>query len=483
MNQPFAKEVLAARAAQACWSPLSIHDRLRPVRTIRHLLVARAEALIEAVAADIGRPAAEVLGSELLPAAAALQFLERRAARVLSPRRIGWRMRPLWLMGCRDAVHRRPWGVVGVMGTWNYPVFLNAGPIAQALVAGNAVLWKPSENAPRTADALHSLFLEAGFPAGLLHKLPATREAGPRLAEAAIDYMLFTGSDAVGRKLAAKLGDRLIPSTLELSGCDAMFVLADADVELAAKAAWFGLTLNRGQTCIAVRRVFVERSKLAAFEESLRKLKPNERPMTLVTAGQVNQAQRLIAEAVSRGARPLQFPTPTAVDISPTFLLDAPADAALCREACFAPVAAVIPFDRLDDAIMQSNACAFGLGASIFTADAKAAEQLAAQIPAVSVSINDVLAPTAHPATPFGGRGLSGWGVTQGAEGLLGMTVAQVVCVRRGRFRPHFDEAVAADVATDEILRGLLRWTHARDWREKFRGLAQMVRGGRRKWK
>ena len=149
---------------------------------------------------------------------------------MLAPRTIGSRLRPTWLMGCRDAVHRRPWGVVGIIGTWNYPIYLNAVQAAQALVAGNAVLWKPSENAPRTADLTHALFLEAGFPRDLFQKLPATREAGPQLADADVDHIVFTGSDAVGRKLAARLGERLVPSTLELSGCDAMFVLADADM-------------------------------------------------------------------------------------------------------------------------------------------------------------------------------------------------------------------------------------------------------------
>jgi aldehyde dehydrogenase (NAD+) len=330
------------------------------------------------------------------------------------------------------------------------------------------------------------LFLEAGFPADLLQKLPATRDAGPRLAEADIDHLVFTGSDAVGRKLAARLGERLVPSTLELSGCDAMFVLADADVGMAAKAAWFGVTLNRGQTCIATRRVFVHREKVAAFTEELRKLAAGARPMGLVTPGQREVAERLIADAVGRGATPLgrdagpQRPGPHGM--TPTFLLNAPADAAICREACFAPVAAVIPFDTVDDAVSLARRSPFGLGSSVFTADVNAAQELAARIPAGSVTVNDVLAPIAHPATPFGGRGASGWGVTQGAEGLLGMTVPQVVTVHRGRFRPHLDEAVKPDPdATHDILRGLLRWTHARGFRENLRGLWQMIRGVRRK--
>lgn len=479
----FESEVAAALAAQHHWSRLAVRDRLHPVRVLRDLLVARTDDLLAAVQADIGKPAVETLAGDLLPTAAALKFLEQRATHVLAARRIGSRLRPAWLMGCRDVIHRRPWGVIGVIGTWNYPVYINAVPIAQALVAGNAVLYKPSEVAPRTADLIHALFVEAGIAPALFQKLPTTREAGPQLAEADVDHIVFTGSDTVGRKLAARLGERLVPSTLELSGCDAMFVLADANVEMAAKAAWFGLTLNRGQTCIAVRRIFVQRGRSAEFTEVLGKLVAGAAPMGLVLDSQRQQAARLIADAVKRGAEPLVASRgcEAASGFNPTILLDTAPDAAICREASFAPVAAVIPFETVDDAVSLAAQSPFGLGASIFTTDIVAARELAARIPAGHVTINDVLAPTAHPATPFGGRGASGWGVTQGAEGLLGMTVPQAVTVRKGTFRPHYDEAISPDPATVDLLRGLLRWTHARGLREKLRGLWQLMCGIRRK--
>jgi acyl-CoA reductase-like NAD-dependent aldehyde dehydrogenase len=485
---PFNSEVSSARAAHQSWSRLSIRERLRPVRNLRALIASRADNLYAAVAADIGRPAIEVLATELLPVAAALKFLERRASSILAPKRIGWSLRPMWLMGCRDVIHRRPWGVVGVIGTWNYPLYLNVGPIAQALVAGNSVLWKPSENAERSADLLHSLFLEAGFPRDLFQKLPATREAGPQLAEAEIDYFAFTGSDTVGRKLAAKLGERLIPSTLELSGHDAMFVFADADLQLAAKAAWFGLTLNRGQTCIAVRRIFVQRARHAEFVAALEPFLAAGKPMSLVMESQRTQADKLIADAVERGAQCLSadnsgITSDSRLSVMPTVLTNVHPGSLICTEPCFAPLAAVIPFDTPDDAEALARRSPFGLSSSIFTADTNAAKDFATRIPAGSVVINDVLAPTAHAATPFGGRGASGWGVTQGAEGLLGMTVPQVVTVRKGTFRPHFDEAITPDPATVDVLRGLLRWTHARGLREKFRGLWQMLRGVRRQGK
>ncbi len=507
---PFATELAAARTAQESWARVSVRDRLRSVRNLRALLVSRADDICAAELADVNRSTTDVVSTDLLPTAAALKFLEKRAAKLLAPKRISWWDQPTWLMGNRDAIHHRPWGAVGVIGTWNYPVYLNVVQIAQALVAGNAVLWKPSELVPRTSDITRELFRAAGFPTELLQMLPATREAGPRLAETDVDHVVFTGSDAVGRKLASRLGERLIPSTLELSGCDAMFVLPDADLRMAARAAWFGLTLNRGQTCIAVRRIFVPRDKLDAFTAALAPLVRSV-PLPLVMEAQKAQAMRLLEDATSRGATILSNPSPqppplsgkgekedsvltppprsgegaggrgSSPSLAPTFLVNVPADAALCREACFSPVAGIIPYDTIDNAVSLAKQSPFGLSASVFTADPDKAQELAALIPSGSVVVNDVMAPTAHPAAPFGGRGASGWGVTQGADGLLAMTVPQVVTVHKGTFRPHFDEAANPDPATSEIIRGLLTWTHARGLRAKLGGLWQLMRGARRK--
>jgi acyl-CoA reductase-like NAD-dependent aldehyde dehydrogenase len=476
----FAGESARCRAAQLAWARRPVRERLRPVREFRHRLVERSDDLTAAVHADVRRPPDEVVGTDLLPTAAACKFLLAEAERVLRPRRVGGR--PLWLFDTRDTVHRRPHGVVGLIGTWNYPVFLTAVPLLHALAAGNGVLWKPSELTPRTAEVLHDLLLRAGFPADLVMRLPATRDAGPQLAEADIDFVHFTGSDRVGRKLAARLGERLIPSALELSGVDAVVVLADADVRLAARAAWFGATLNAGQTCLAARRALVHRPAYERFAAELRPLVLASHPVRLALASQAEQAARLVAEAeakgcevVTRGEEP-----PGASEVLPTAVLSPTADLALCREASFAPLLAVVPFDDPDQATALHNACPFGLGAAVFSADVEAARDLAAGLRAGAVVVNDVIAPTAHPATPFGGRGASGWGVTQGAEGLLQMTAPQVVTVRRGKFRPHVDAALARDPAAGDVTRGLLRLTHGRTLGERWRGLKQMVRGMRR---
>src|SRR5437763_8446963 len=207
--------VQRCRAAQRRWQGESARRRLRFVKTLRFLLVAEGDRLCEAIARDIGKPAGEALG-EVLNVADACRFLEREAASLLRPRRVPRGARPLWLFGQRDTVHRRPRGVVGIIGTWNYPILLNGVQMAQALTAGNAIIWKPSEVAPATADVLFNLFVRAGFPEGLLHKMPATRAGGAVLVEADLDHLIFTGGVEVGRQIATRLGQRLISSTMEL---------------------------------------------------------------------------------------------------------------------------------------------------------------------------------------------------------------------------------------------------------------------------
>jgi acyl-CoA reductase-like NAD-dependent aldehyde dehydrogenase len=479
---PAQDRVAAARSAQHAWAALPVRQRLRPVRTLRHLFVTECDGLCAAVARDLGKPSEETVAGELLPLADACLFLERQAGRLLWPRRVPLGQRPRWLWGQSDTVYRRPRGVIGVIGTWNYPLFLNGVQIVQALTAGNAVLWKPSEVAPSSAAALHGLIRQAGFPEGLVQVLEATREAGRELLAAGVDHVVFTGSAATGRQIARELGERLVSSTLELSGCDAQFVLDDADVGLAARAAWFGATVNRGQTCIAVRRVFVDRSVYPAFCEALRELASAATPLRLALAPQARQAERLVSEAVKGGGRLLGQSASTPLKepdlFTPAAVVDARPEMAICQEASFAPVLAVLPFDTPDEALAMDAECSYALGASVFTRDPGRARELASRLRSGTVAVNDVVVPTAHPATPFGGRGASGWGVTQGAEGLLEMTVPQVVSVRGGRFRPHYDLAAGKGAAGQaDLVRGLLESAHAPTLAGRFGGWRRLLRG------
>jgi acyl-CoA reductase-like NAD-dependent aldehyde dehydrogenase len=471
--------VVRCRTAQNSWMQRSMPDRLATVRRLRHALVENCDRLCLTATHDIGRPANDVLATDLIPTADALRFLERRAARILRPRGVSAIVRPLWLIGQRETVYRRPHGIVGVIGTWNYPILLNAVVIAQALVAGNGVVWKPSELVPTVSEYLHELFLSAGFPADLLVRFPAERDLGAQLVEADIDHLVFTGSAAVGRKVAARLGERLIPSTLELSGCDALYVLEDADAELAARAAWYAATLNAGQTCLAVRTAYVHRTRYDEFLAALRPLAENQIAEPLALMSQATQAERLVREAVASGARILgRDDLPIAEDGPPRFppiaLVDTSPSLAISREASFAPLLAVVPFDDEARLARLAQSCPYGLGASVFTGDRRRAQRLAATIRTGSVAVNDVIVPTAHPATGFGGVRDSGWGVTRGEEGLLAMTTPQVVTTRKGRFRLHFH---SSHPAFPDITRSLLTWRHAATIRRRWLGFWRMLMG------
>ncbi len=480
-NPPLAPNDLVAscRRQQQAWQRLPVRQRLEPVRRFRRLLVAECDRIAEAVARDLGKSADETLSSEVLPLADACRFLEGEAARVLGPRRVSLWLRPVWLMGQTDTVHRRPHGVVGVVGTWNYPLYLNGVQILHALTAGNGVVWKPSEVAPATAEALFDLVGRSGYPDGLVQKLEATREAGRALVESDVDHVVFTGSSATGRQIARALAERLVSSTLELSGCDALFVLNDADVGMAARATWFGATLNRGQTCLAVRRVLVQRARYPEFVEALRPLAAGAAPVRLALASQVEQATRLVRDALAGGARLLDGTPPEGNGggtFRPTVVVDARPEMAVCREAYFAPLTAVMPFDTTDDALRMDAACEYGLGGSVFTKDLARGEELAGRLRTGTVIVNDAVVGTGHPATPFGGRGTSGWGVTQGADGLLALTVPQVVSVRGGAFRPHYGMAAGGASSQGELVRALLRFAHGATFADRCRGAWQMAR-------
>ncbi|QVL32128.1 aldehyde dehydrogenase family protein [Telmatocola sphagniphila] len=474
----FLEETRRARVALSEFSGPS----LLPIRKLRALLVEKKAEICESVRQDIGRAPAEVLASDLLPFADACRFLERRARAILRPRAVPSSEMPVWAIGARDVIYRKPWGVVGIIGTWNYPILLNGVQILQAMRAGNAVLWKPSELTPKFSNVLKELFDAAGFPRELFQILPATREAGPQLLEADIDHLVFTGSDTVGRKIALSCAGRLLPSTLELSGCDAMIILPDADLEMAARAAWYGITLNQGQTCVALRRIFLLQNQLSEFSDLLKKTATDRKVRPLVTSGQLKQARAIMEEAVANGAKELFADAPANSEDLPgmpaTFLTDVRPSMRLCQEAIFAPLAGILTYTDLSDLRSQLNNCPFALGSSIFSRDVTAANQLALQLAPGLVVINDAINPTAHPASPFGGRNSSGWGTTQGAEGLLAMTVPQVVSIRKGKFRPHYDAANGGvNAGTERMLHGILNWKHAPSFGLRIRGIWNMIRG------
>ncbi len=420
-------------------APPSIPARRRFLRLFARLVRQHEGELSALAATEIGKPPFETLTADVLPLLASLDWHRRHLARLIGPRRIGGRA--WWQLGQSHRVVRAPLGRVAIIATWNYPLQLLGVQLAQAIAAGNQVCVKPSERCPRTQSLLLDLAARAlaasGFPAETLDVRDAGREEGARLLrDERFDHVIFTGSTSVGRAIAEITARTLTPTTLELSGHDSAFVLGDADVALAARTIWNGMTMNAGQTCMAPRRALVDRSIYCAFLAALAPLAAAGRPLRLVDTAAVARCMALVEDAAMRGARSLAGTIETADGdmMRPCVMVDCPTDALLVEGDHFGPALAVVPVDGLDEALRIHRAVGQCLATSVFTRDVRAVRERAADFGSSLVTINDCLLPTAHPAAALSGSGASGWGASRGVSGLLALT--REICVSTtGRIR------------------------------------------------
>lgn len=437
--------VADCRSVQRRWSALSVRERLRVLRQARRALASRASgvaALIER------RPIAETLASEMLPLLEAAAFLEREAGSILAARRHRRSRSPIWLRGTEVAVEREPYGVVLIVAPSNYPLMLPGIQALQALAAGNAVIVKPAPSGRAVMDALAATFASAGLPAGLFRVARESIREIEHLCRAGVDKVVFTGSAAAGREVAALLHDKLTPATLELSGNDAAFVRHDADLDDAVATLAFATVLNGGATCIAPRRVFVARELEA---ELLRRLALALAPMDAVPldAATAAFAADLVDDAVTQGARVacggLEAGAGGGARLKPTVLANVQPGMRINRVELFAPLLAVTAVRDDDESLRFASVSPYALGATVFGRDVDAARRLARRIEAGVVAINDAIVPTADPRVPLAPRGDSGLGVTRGAEGLLAMTRPKAIVASHGR-RPHLAGSPSAAV-------------------------------------
>lgn len=472
MDMPRMEE--AAGGAGAGWASRPVPERAALAGRLRRLIGRQAAWLAGAVGERPGRVPGETLALEVLPLAEACRFLEREASRLLAPRSLGGRGRPAWLFGMRAEVRRDPLGRVLVIAPSNYPLLLAGVQAVQALVAGNVVLVKPAPGCSAPMRALGDLLAQAGLPEGLFLVLPEAAGAATAAIEAGVDKVVLTGSAATGRAVMADLARTLTPSVMELSGNDAVIVLPGADADLVAKALAWGVRLNGGATCIAPRRVFADRHLAGRLEAGIARLLAGAPSVTL--PGRVAaRMERLLAEAREAGCR-LIGEGPVGGAMAPLLVADARPGLGLLREDIFAPVLSLVPVEDEEEALALAADCDYALGAAVFGPEGRAVP-VARRLVAGVVTVNDLVVPTADPRLPFGGRRSSGFGTTRGAEGLLEMTAPKVVCVSRGRFRPHYEPLAEGDAV---LLAAYANAAHGRApgaWRGLLSALLRRVRG------
>jgi coniferyl-aldehyde dehydrogenase len=433
--------------------PLALRrDRLLRIRA---LLDDNAGALAQAVHADFGVRSAQLTEiADLFVLRTLLSNTLKNLRQWMKPVKV---RTPLYLQPSRAYLQRQPLGVVGVVSPWNYPLQLALGPVITALAAGNRVMLKPSELTPQTSALLAELIGKV-FAADELCVVQGDGENPAEFAAEFVslpfDHLFFTGSTAVGRKVAAAAAANLTPTTLELGGKSPCLIdasCAGADLDSAALKIAHGKLLNAGQTCIAPDYVLLPSGMEAAFAEAfaraVARLFPsiigNPDYAAIINERQHERLQALLAQAEAQGAR-LQVIDPGASNtaaaakpsrqmvrqMAPVLVFGAPADCRLLQEEIFGPILPVLAYDTLEQAISTINARPRPLALYCFGSDKAARAQLLARTVSGGVTVNDTLMHIAHENLPFGGVGESGWGAYHGEAGFVRLTQQKPVLLQ-----------------------------------------------------
>jgi acyl-CoA reductase-like NAD-dependent aldehyde dehydrogenase len=442
--------VSRARAAQSIWAHVPIRERCARLRNLRDCIMSSREALAGAVVTESGKPRVEALFADIFVSVDTAAYFAKNAERLLQPERVPHHS--LAAKAKSGKLTYEPLGVIGIISSWNYPLAIPLSQIIPAVTAGNAVICKSSDFTPHCGALIEKLFADAGFPSDLVTIVQGGGEVGQALIEADPDKILFTGSVPTGRRVAEACAKRLIPTVLELGGKDAMLVLGDANLDVAASAAVWGSYTNCGQVCLSVERLFVEQSvsdefaaRCVAKTKKLR-LGPGSDPATdvgpMIRPQHVQRMVDLVEDAVSRGARVLCGGHPRvelgANFFEPTVITNVDSTMKLFQEETFGPILAIQTVADAEEAVARANDSPFALSASAWTGDSRRGEAIAKRLRAGAVMVNDAISYFGIAEAPHGGCSASGWGRTHGNAGLLEMVQTKYIDVDRlpGREKP-----------------------------------------------
>ncbi len=419
-----------ARKAQREWATRSFDERAEVLWNLVDQFVERQDEIVELVVKETGKALNEAISMEVMAPCMQISHYAKRGASYLATRT----RRPSGIMKFTKKVTLvyQPLGVVGLITPWNGPVALAANPLAQAVMAGNAVVHKPSEVTPFSAVLLEEMTRAAGFPKDLYQVVQGDGATGAALVDAGVDKISFTGSVATGRKVGEACGRNLVPVTLELGGKDAMIVCRDADLDRAADGAVRGSFFNTGHYCCGTERVYVPEAVYEPFVEKVvaqtKTLRQAERGASDVGAvfwdKQMEIIEAHMADAREKGAKVLvggeRNRSLAGYFFPPTVVVDVDHDMDLMRRETFGPIVAIQKVRDEEEAIELANDSAYGLSGNVWTTDLERGEQLARRMLTGSVSVNDIAVTYGIPEAPFGGVKESGVGQVNGEIGIRG---------------------------------------------------------------
>ena len=431
-----------ARRAQPGWQALGFERRAEVMYALRYWMVQNRDRVLDLLVKENGKTREDALLAELFYICDALGFWAKSASKYLADEKV--RTHSPLLIGKKVVVRYRPQGVIGVIGPWNYPLTNSFGDCIPALMAGNAVVLKPSEITPLTNLLMGEAARECGVPEDVFSVVTGAGATGAALVEN-VDMIHFTGSTATGRKVAVQAAERLIPVSLELGGKDPMIVLRDADVDRAANMAVEWAFRNSGQICISVERVYVEEPVHDAFVQkvvdktrALRQGAPggtgNVDVGAMTNPPQVDIVRNHVQDAIDKGAEvpvggksgngPGQF-------FEPTVLTGVDHTMKIMTEETFGPTLPIMKVRDADEAVRLANDSRYGLNSSVFSKDIAKGVAVARRLDAGNACVNDALMNYLAIEAPFGGSNESGLGARHGAPGIRKYCCTQTLLITR----------------------------------------------------
>jgi acyl-CoA reductase-like NAD-dependent aldehyde dehydrogenase len=438
-------EAMAARGreAQPQWEAIGFDGRARIMRRAQKWMLDNADRVIESVVAETGKTYEDAQLADLGYTVSALGFWAKEGPKYLADEHV-----PSWnnpvAAGKKLIIRYAPVGLVGVIGPWNYPIANSFGDCIPALMAGNAVILKPSEVTPLSSLLLAEMLDECGLPDNVFQVATGDGSTGAALI-AQVDCVMFTGSSRTGKAVLKAAAEAVVPCYLELGGKDPMIVCADANLDRAANAAAFYSMNNGGQVCISVERCYVE---APVYDEFVQKVTENVRGLrqgvptgvgtvdvgAVIFPPQLDIVEDHVKDAVEKGAKVLtggHAGSGPGRFFEPTVLVDVDHSMKCMREETFGPTLPIMKISDVEEGVRLANDSNYGLQASVWTSDIGRGEALARRIEAGVVCVNDAQINYTALNLPMGGWKTSGLGTRHGSNGIRKYTKIQSLLVTR----------------------------------------------------
>lgn len=429
-----------AKQTQEKWALIKVSERAKLLADLKDTIILHMDEIVDLLCKENGKPRTEAMVHDIITTLESIHYFSKSGARTLKNTRVKLGS-PLFLLRKSYLIHR-PLGVISVISPWNFPLFFPMTEICMAVLAGNAVIFKPSEYAMLIGRKIQSLFEEAGFPRHLVETVYGDGLLGAAVIEQKPAKIFFTGSVPTGKKILAQAAQHLIPVNLELGGKDPMIVLPDANLEFATSAALWGSFANSGQICASTQRILIPEAMKEPFVNMLRskigKLRhapndPTHSDLGSITMPKQKEVyERQLADAKERNLEVLAGGEwrSNHTSLEPTLISGKHVEESdVYTNETFGPIKTITTYQSVAEAIEKANQTRYGLLASVITGNPSLGMRVAKQIEAGTVIVNEVAFTAGAPETPWGGTKESGFGTKHSDKGLLEFVHSQHINV------------------------------------------------------